>query len=189
MPRFLCRTREGADPEKKVRVYFTCHEDDFDKYFEDICAQILKVLDCAVYYTKDMGSWYSPAEFICELVMMDIIVIPISFVWYASQNRSHETEFFHALENDIPILPIMVEEKSGEYWKRSNSDVEEILPYLGGNYEEALRAGLAEFEGAERDLLSDIFNKVDKMCCAGEYGKAVCLQEKRYGLCARGGWL
>ena len=36
MPRFLCRTREGADPEKKVRVYFTCHEDDFDKYFEII---------------------------------------------------------------------------------------------------------------------------------------------------------
>ena len=143
MPRFLCRTREGADPEKKVRVYFTCHEDDFDRYFEDICAQILKVFDCAVYYTDDMSARLFTDELVSELEMMDIIVIPITFMWYASQNRSHETEYFYARENRIPILPIMVEEKSGDYWKRSNSECTYNYRYNGENYEDALRAGFA----------------------------------------------
>ena len=45
---------EGAIREKP-KVFFTCHPDDFDKYFEKITDDILRTHDCFIYYTEDMN--------------------------------------------------------------------------------------------------------------------------------------
>ena len=117
--KFLFRTRDGENAEGKVRIYFTCHEDDFEEYFEDVCAQIFEVLDCAVYYTEDMESWYSYEDLVGNLEMMDAIVIPITYAWCANRNRSHETEYFYALESGIPVIPLMAEANSEKFYNTS----------------------------------------------------------------------
>lgn len=59
MATFNVRTKGGADPRGKVKVYFTSHPDDFDKYFDKICDDVLKTQDCAIYYTPDMSEPYA----------------------------------------------------------------------------------------------------------------------------------
>lgn len=36
---------EHINPNKKSKVYFSCHPDDFELYFEDISNEILKISD------------------------------------------------------------------------------------------------------------------------------------------------
>ena len=51
---FSFKTRGGAKPDGKAKVFFTCHPDDMDECFERLCGDILKAFDCAIYYTEDM---------------------------------------------------------------------------------------------------------------------------------------
>lgn len=48
------KTKNQSGIDKKPRVYFTCHPEDFDKYFRKICDDIFATHDCAIYYTEDM---------------------------------------------------------------------------------------------------------------------------------------
>ncbi|MBO5059769.1 MAG: hypothetical protein J6C82_02480 [Clostridia bacterium] len=36
------KARENAKPQGKPRVYFTCHPEDFARYFESVSDEILK---------------------------------------------------------------------------------------------------------------------------------------------------
>lgn len=54
MPKYLYKTCGNSSPQNKPRVYFTCHSDDFESYFNKICEDIFKTHDCAIYYTEDM---------------------------------------------------------------------------------------------------------------------------------------
>ena len=49
------RSKNGG-PGKRSRVYFTCHEKDFDLYFESVCKQIFQTQDCSIFYTEDMSA-------------------------------------------------------------------------------------------------------------------------------------
>ena len=55
MQDMLIRTKGNSSPSGKPRVYFTCHPDDFDRYFDKICEDIFQTHDCAIYYTGDMA--------------------------------------------------------------------------------------------------------------------------------------
>ena len=42
MAEMLFRTKVDMGPSGKARVYFTCHSDDFDLYFDKVCEYIFK---------------------------------------------------------------------------------------------------------------------------------------------------
>lgn len=54
---FQYKTRGNASPQGKQKVYFTCHPDDFDRYFEKISEQILTFENCAVWYWDSEESY------------------------------------------------------------------------------------------------------------------------------------
>ena len=103
------RTKGNAIPHGKARVYFTCHPQDFDKYFESICEQIFKTQDCAVYYTEDMTMTYTEDQLETDLGQMTLFVIPVTFKLLQGGNRAVEIDLAFANENHIPILPLMIE--------------------------------------------------------------------------------
>ena len=53
---FEVKTKNQVGIGKKPRVYFTCHSEDFSKYFEKVCADLFQTHDCAIYYTEDMSA-------------------------------------------------------------------------------------------------------------------------------------
>ncbi len=76
---FSYKTRGNSSPKDKPRVYFTCHPDDFERYFEKICEDIFKTHDCTVYYTDDMNADLSDENNLVDLERMNLFVILVTF--------------------------------------------------------------------------------------------------------------
>lgn len=110
--RFSCLRRNirfVIDVRGKPKVYFTCHPDDFDRYFDEVCDNIFKVQDCAIYYTADMAASIPWIYRDTDLGGMALFVIPVTFRLLTEDNRAMQEDFAFADENHIPILPLMME--------------------------------------------------------------------------------
>ncbi len=152
---FKVATKNQDDVGKKPRVYFTCHPDDFDKYFKKICDDIFKTHDCAIYYTEDMTQAISEDEKEVDLGRNNLFIVPVTLKLLSKPNRAMDDDIPYAKKAHIPILPFMMEpgidviyarkDKFGElqYLKPESNDTTEI------SYEEKLKKYL------ESVLISD----------------------------------
>ncbi|MBQ3490433.1 MAG: tetratricopeptide repeat protein [Clostridia bacterium] len=109
MPSFQYKTRGNSSPERKSRIYFTCHPDDFTLCFEKICEDIFATQDCAVFYTEDMYAPIETAYRESDLDGMHLFVIPVTFRLLSQPNRAMDFDFLYAKQKNIPVLPIMME--------------------------------------------------------------------------------
>lgn len=107
--KFLYKTRASTDPKGKPKVYFTCHPEDFSKYFQKLSDDILEAQDCAVYYTEDMEGTIDALEQELSLKQMNLFVVPVTFKLLNTPNRAMREDIAYAKENHIPILPFMME--------------------------------------------------------------------------------
>ena len=60
MANLMFKTKGMVNPKGKPRVYFTCHPDDFIRTFDKVSGDLLKVSDCAIYYTENMNEVLFP---------------------------------------------------------------------------------------------------------------------------------
>lgn len=104
-----CTTKGNSSPNGKPRIYFTCHPDDFSKYFDKICDDIFKTHDPAIYYTPDMTAKFDEESKETDLGRSNLFVIPVTYNLLTEKSRTMEHDFPYAIENHIPILPIMME--------------------------------------------------------------------------------
>lgn len=119
------KTRGGASPQGKPRVYFCCCEDDFDRVFEPVCKEILDIqLNAAIWY-------YDPAEGAPEeealfenLSQMQLFVIPVTSGFLFRKNRAREVEFKYAIEHHIPVLPLVQEPGLGRDFNKLCGDLQ-----------------------------------------------------------------
>lgn len=103
------RTHGNANPQGKPRVYFTCHPSDFDRCFERLSQDLFSAQDCAVYYTEDMTEAIPQEDREIQLKRMNLFVIPVSLKLLVEPNRAMDEDFAFAVENQIPVLPIVLE--------------------------------------------------------------------------------
>ena len=141
--------------DQKPRVYFTCHPEDFERYFRKICDDIFATHDCCIYYTEDMSEAIPPEDLETDLGRNNLFVVPVTFKLLSTPNRAMEVDIPYALQEHIPVLPVMMEpgldelysmpDKFGElqYLNPNSSDTTEI------SYEEKLKKHL------ESVLISD----------------------------------
>lgn len=106
---FLHATKGNAYPGDKPRVYFTCHPNDFDLYFEQTCDDLFRAADCAVYYTEDMTASLDDANSQVDLERMQLFVIPVTYRLLTNPSRALDSDLKFASEKDIPVLPLMME--------------------------------------------------------------------------------
>ena len=124
----MCETKDKGRPNRRRKVYFTCHPEDFNNCFEIIYRHIFKVLDCAIYYTQDMNSDYSDAIWNDDLAEMTLFLIPITKKLFQSDNRAMLLDIPFARENHIQILPFMMEDGLGDLFENSFGKVEYLSP-------------------------------------------------------------
>ncbi len=151
-------TKNKVDIDKKPRVYFTCHPEDFEKYFKKVCEDIFKTHDCAVYYTEDMTERIAEDEKEVELGRNNLFVIPVTHKLLSTPSRAMDEDFPCAMKEHIPVLPIMMEtgidlaysEKFGElqYLNPYSRDLTEIA--YGEKLKKYLESVLISNETAER---------------------------------------
>ena len=109
MAEFKFRTKGNAAPQGKPRVYFTCHPEDFDRYFEKICEDIFASHEPAIYYTADMSEALDDTNINVDLGRMNLFVVPVTFRLMNEPNRAMSVDIAYAKEHNIPILPFMME--------------------------------------------------------------------------------
>ena len=111
MAEFKVRTRDNSDPHGKPRVYFTCHPDDFESYYDDICEDIFSIrsIDCAIYHTTDMSEPLSLMNIFVDLRQVTLVVLPITRRLLTEDCRAMKEDIEFAKLNNIPILPFMME--------------------------------------------------------------------------------
>lgn len=155
MAKILCKTMHNENPRGKPRVFFTCHPEDFDRYFEQICKRIFKTHDCAIYYTEDMSEPIPEQDLDTDLGSNNLLVIPVTRRLLTEENRAMNKDFPYAKRANMPILPIMMEpELDALYSKPENFGTLQYLSVSSADataisYEEKLQKFL------ETVLISD----------------------------------
>ncbi|MBQ3489055.1 MAG: tetratricopeptide repeat protein [Clostridia bacterium] len=145
MATFLYKTRGNSSPERKPRVYFTCHPEDFTKYFEKICEDIFATQDCAVFYTESMTEEIEEKYKESDLGQMNLFVIPVTFKLLSKPNRAMDSDFRYAKEKHIPVLPIMMETGLDSFYSAKDKfgEAQYLSPYVQDmtaiSYEEKLK--------------------------------------------------
>lgn len=103
------KTRGGAAPQGKARVYFSGHSVDLERFLEPICRQLFQTQDCAVYYDAEPEAPGDREDWLRQLEQMQLFVLPITGRFLYQPNQARELELPFALERRIPILPLMQE--------------------------------------------------------------------------------
>lgn len=109
MATFQVRTKGNVDPAGKPRVYFTCHREDFVRYFDKLCEDIFKTHDCAIYYTQNMEEALDEENIDVDLDRMNLFVVPVTFRLMDQPCRAMQVDIAYAKERKIAILPFMME--------------------------------------------------------------------------------
>ena len=102
------KTRGMSNPQGKSRVYFTCHPEDFGKFFDTISDEILELHDCAIYYYEPYNKT-NVHDTIQEISQMQLFVIPITSNFLTEHSQAFDVEFEYAKKHHIPILPLLQE--------------------------------------------------------------------------------
>lgn len=100
------KTRGNSSAQGKPRVYFCCHPEDFNVFFDEIATEILAKQNCAIYY-YDPYTQNEHDDIFLDLSQMQLFVIPVTLKFLCEDNHAFNVEFKYAVEHHIPILPLM----------------------------------------------------------------------------------
>ena len=118
MAEFGLKVKNQSNIKDKPRVYFTCHPDDFERYFERVASDFFRTQDCAIYYTENMSEPLSEENLGLDLSRMNLFVVPVTLKLLVEDNRAMSVDIPHAMASGIPILPIMMEDGIVEIYSR-----------------------------------------------------------------------
>ena len=117
------KTRGMVTPQGKQKVYFCCHPADFALYFDKISDEILKKQNCAVWYLESFDTDYDE-QFFSYLKEMQLFVVPVTTNFLFSENHALSVAFKFAIENHIPVLPLMQESGLEEIFNQKCGDLQ-----------------------------------------------------------------
>ena len=128
MSAFLYKTIANERPQGKPNVYFACHPADREKYFEEYAQKILKIQDCAVWYESEPEEAYDEEDLQLRLAQMQLFVMPVTTKLLTAPNRAMDVEFPFALQQHIPVLPLMMEQGLDDVFSRRFGDLQYLDP-------------------------------------------------------------
>ena len=117
------KTRGDSTNQGKPRVYFCCHPDDFDMYFESVRNEILDKQNCAVYF-YDNASSIPEQDRETDLLSIQLFVIPVTTNLLTKPSIAMDKDFPLALKNKIPVLPLIQERGLEELFVRKFGDMQ-----------------------------------------------------------------
>lgn len=123
MSKLKFKTRGNTSPQGKPKVYFCCHPNNFEKYFEPISSEILAKQNCSIWYCEEPYAEYDE-EILSDLLQMQLFVMPVTTTLLCTPNNAIDIEFKFAIENHIPVLPLMQEDGLDEVFNKKCGDLQ-----------------------------------------------------------------
>ena len=124
------QTRGNSSPQGKPRVYFSSHPDDRQQYFDSISQEILELQNCAIWYDSDPEAPCNWEERSTDLSQMQLFVMPVTTNLLTKPSLAMDQEFPFAMENHIPVLPLMEESSLEELFDRKFGDIQFLAPHV-----------------------------------------------------------
>lgn len=157
------KTRGQSSAQGKPRVYFCCHHDDFEEYFDSISDSILKISDCAIYYRdgEESASFLSAEDMSAVFSQIKLFVIPVTRKFLSEPNSAREAEFKFATEHHIPVLPLLQEAGIEHDFNKYCGDLHLIDQDASRNMFSGYEEQLAKF--IKRVLLDDTLTQKIRM--------------------------
>lgn len=112
----------NINPQGRPKVYFCCHPNDFDGYFESISNEILEKQKCTIWYAENEDERND--EYLSKLKEMQLFVMPVTTNLLCAENIALDVEFIFAIENHIPVLPLMQEAGLEELFNKKCGDLQ-----------------------------------------------------------------
>ncbi|MBP5280807.1 MAG: toll/interleukin-1 receptor domain-containing protein, partial [Erysipelotrichaceae bacterium] len=96
------------------KVYFCSTENDRKKYFDEISSDLFELQrNISIWYTDEDITQLNDQELqdhLADLSSMTLFVVPVSEEFLKTDNGARLKEFTYALNNNIPILPLLEEQ-------------------------------------------------------------------------------
>lgn len=124
MSTLVPKTKNNSSPRWKSRVYFCAHPDDHKGYLEQISNDIFSTHDCAIWHLEDPHGEIGLAEHFFALDEMQLFVVPVTKKLLETDNFALDKEIPFALENNKPVLPILMEEGIIELFNEKIGDIQ-----------------------------------------------------------------
>ena len=104
------QTRGNASPKRRPRIYFCCHPADFNTCFGPIVNAVLQEKsDVAIWYYDPASGIPTGESFLTDLRQMQLFVFPVTRHFLDESSSARDVELALALQEHIPILPLVVE--------------------------------------------------------------------------------
>lgn len=104
-----CRTKFENSGDRKNKVFFSCHPEDFPLFFNKICEDIFRTHDFAIYYFENPDQSIPDDELDETLGQMELLVVPVTKKTLFDRGATMNIHIPYAREKGIPILPIVME--------------------------------------------------------------------------------
>ncbi len=119
---FYYKTRKNTPTQGIPNVYFCCNKEDLSTYFDSISDEILSSQNCAIWYKAEDVEISD--DFFDYLKQMQLFVIPVTRKFLETPDDSLTAEFEFAIENNIPVLPIMQERGLAELFNEKCGNIQ-----------------------------------------------------------------
>lgn len=119
---------EHSNPHGKAKVYFTAHPDDFPIWFERITNDILRYCPSTVYFDPDPDHPEDLDNYVFDLSLMNLIVIPITENFLKGDCLAFSTVFRMIQVKNIPFLPVLTDLSLTEEFNEKCGTVQAICP-------------------------------------------------------------
>ena len=104
-----CKTENNGNPQGRPRVYFCCHPDDFDLYFNTITDELLQIQPEIAFWYQAPGSIQDEEVLFADLSQMQLFVVPVTGRFLHEDCSARVKELAFAMDNHIPVLFLMQE--------------------------------------------------------------------------------
>lgn len=102
-------TKGKNSANNRPKLYFCSHPEDVDKYLRPIVDEIFdKQPGVAIWYNDEVCIDETGELHVPELSLMQAFIVPVTNKFLSTQNRGL-ADFKYAVENKIPILPLLQE--------------------------------------------------------------------------------
>ena len=127
------RTRIGDSPQGKQKLYFCCHPEDFEPYFDIIASDIFRCNDnCAIFYEEEPCAPFDREDLAGRLREMRAFVVPVTLRLLRESSRAVSFDIPFARENNIPVIPVAFEAEIDRFFGKIFGDIQ----YLDRNQDD-----------------------------------------------------
>lgn len=126
MAKFLYKSRDNRELKELSKVWVCAHPNDIFSFVENDVDKILSLANCAIYYDGEPCEEYSKEELLDYLSYMQLFIVVVTRSFLCEENRALSIELAYALENHIPILPLVSDPSLSDLFNQKCGNIQYV---------------------------------------------------------------